>query len=233
MTAAQGWDFTATPRLVRLDPAVRGHRPTQTVTTDENGYAQFNGNPPSRRPRRRRSAAVGWVPGRPRCPNDDFRCEAKDETGSTQEITGKLTVSGGTASFELDPIGNEIVTCTVYNSYDYDPAIEITKVNDPAVIRGDLNPACAQVTSTYEVSNPGNTPLSQVGVTDDRCGRSPGAGHRPEPGRHQQERSARPADPGRSLGRVLDVHLHPVAERRRRRNRKVIQHHRPRRRPDR
>ena len=38
----------------------------------------------------------------------------------------------------LDPIGQEIVTCTVWNSFDYDPAIGITKINDPTAVRGDL-----------------------------------------------------------------------------------------------
>lgn len=173
---AEGWDFTTTPTVTPgsfdwiLPAGATG--PTQTVTTDENGYAQFQWEPTEQEATS--SAAIseavqpGYIPGRPGV-NDDFRCEAKDEAGTTREITGDLTVNGGTASFELDPIGNEIVTCSVYNSYDYDPAIEITKVNDPTVIRGDLDPA-AQVTSTYQVSNPGNTPLSQVGVTDDQCG---------------------------------------------------------------
>ena len=173
---APGWDFTTTPSVTPgsfdwvLPAGATG--PSQTVTTDENGYAQFQWEPTEQDATS--AAAVseavqaGYTPGRPGAGND-FRCEAKDEDNTTREITGDLTVSGGTASFTLDPIGNEIVTCTVYNSFDYDPAIEITKSNDPTVIRGDLDPA-AQVTSTYRVSNPGNTPLSQVGVSDDRCG---------------------------------------------------------------
>jgi LPXTG-motif cell wall-anchored protein len=173
---APGWDFTTTPTVTPgsfdwvLPAGATG--PSQTVRTDANGYAQFQWEPTEQNATSAATVSeavqAGYPPGRPGADND-FRCEAKDENNNTREITGDLTVSGGTASFTLDPIGNEIVTCTVYNSYDYEPAIDVTKVNDPTVIRGDLNPA-AQVTSTYQVGNPGNTPLNQVGVTDNQCG---------------------------------------------------------------
>ena len=78
-------------------------------------------------------------------------------------------------SFDIDPIGQEIVTCKVYNSFDYAPAIHLEKVNNPTEVRGDLadnpNPGDppATVTSSYTVTNPGNTPLASVHVTDDKC----------------------------------------------------------------
>src|SRR5262249_47625596 len=50
----------------------------------------------------------------------------------------------------------------------YQPAIAITKVNNPTAVRGDLTPP-AQVVSTYVVTNPGNDPLSAIQVTDNRC----------------------------------------------------------------
>jgi len=175
-TPAQGWDFTTTPTVTSgsfdwVQPA-GATGPAQTVPTDSNGYAQFQWEPTD--PAASSSAAIsealqsGYTAGRPGA-NNDFRCEAKDENNNTRVITGELTTAGANAAFGLDPIGNEIVTCTVYNSYDYAPAINITKVNDPTVVRGDLNPG-QEVTSTYQVTNPGNTPLSQVGVTDDQCG---------------------------------------------------------------
>ena len=42
-------------------------------------------------------------------------------------------------------------------------------MNAPTSLRGDLDPP-ATVTSDFEVTNPGNTPLANVSVTDDVCG---------------------------------------------------------------
>ena len=117
--------------------------------------------------------------GRPG-PDNDFTLRApgrgrqrSDESRETSPITGH-------PSFTLDPIGQEIVTCTVYNSFNYAPDIALTKVNSPTEVRGDLDPP-AHVTSTYRVTNPGNTPL--VGGHGDRrpCGPvAPGADQRPQ-----------------------------------------------------
>ena len=79
-------------------------------------------------------------------------------------------------TFDLDPIGQEIGTCKVYNSFDYRPAIHLEKVNTPPQVRGDLadNPKPgdppASVASDFTVTNPGNTPLSSVHVNDGDCG---------------------------------------------------------------
>ena len=65
-----------------------------------------------------------------------------------RSVSGELVTPGGSSSFSLSPsatpplnpaIGEEIVTCTVYNSYDYDSAIALTKVNTPTQVRGDLD----------------------------------------------------------------------------------------------
>ncbi len=170
---APGWDFTTTPTVpggfdwILPDTAPA---PAKTVTTDANGYAQFQWEPTD--PEATSTAAIGeavqdgFTPGRPG-PDNDYVCTAKDDQNNSRTITGELTETGQFA--EPLAIGNEIVTCDVYNSYDYRPAIQVTKVNDPTAVRGDLDPG-APVTSTYEVTNPGNTPLSQVGVTDNLCG---------------------------------------------------------------
>ena len=63
----------------------------------------------------------------------------------------------------------DIGTCTLRNSFNYAPAIHIEKVNNPTLVRGDLDPP-AQVTSSYVVTNPGNTALHGVTVIDDTCG---------------------------------------------------------------
>lgn len=171
---APGWAMTVTPSapggtfdwiLPDTVPAT-----SKTLDTDENGFAQFQWEPD---PPELDSAAhvaeapqPGYTPGRPG--GSDYRCELKDEDGNVRVVEGDFA-DPASPEFDLDPIGQEIVTCTVYNSYDYAPAITVTKVNDPTEARGDLNPP-AEVTSTFRVRNPGNTPLDSVTVTDDRCG---------------------------------------------------------------
>ena len=141
------------------------------MSTNSDGFAQFQWEPdPSDAGS---TAAVteavrpGFVPGRP---GEDYRCEAKDADGNTRTVSGELTASGSTAGFTLDPIGSEIVTCALYNSYSYAPRIELSKVNSPTEVRGDLTPPDT-VRSTYAVTNPVNTPLADITVTDDKCAR--------------------------------------------------------------
>ena len=67
----------------------------------------------------------------------------------------------------VDP--NQIITCVVFNSFNYAPAIALAKVNTPTQVRGDLSPPANTVTSTFTVTNPGNTPLAHVRVTDNKC----------------------------------------------------------------
>ncbi len=168
---APGWSMTATPSvpggtfswiLPDTTPAV-----SKTLVTDANGFAQFQWEPA---PPDSASAATvqeallpDFVAGRPAA--TDFRCELKDERGNVRVQEGEL-VNG---AFTLAPIGQEIVTCTVWNSFNYQPAIAIAKVNTPTEVRGDLEPP-ATVTSSYVVTNPGNTALTNVTVTDNTCG---------------------------------------------------------------
>ncbi|HEY5787247.1 MAG TPA: vWA domain-containing protein [Microlunatus sp.] len=170
-----GWDFEVTPTVTGgtfdwiLPSGATG--PSWTLTTNADGFAQFQWEPD---PADATSSALveeavdpGYVPGRPG-ENNDFHCEAKNADGDTRVIEGDLNVTGDTASFTLTPIEEEIVTCSVYNSFDYAPAIAITKVNTPTEVRGDLTPP-AEVRSTYAVTNPGNTPLDKITVVDDKC----------------------------------------------------------------
>lgn len=173
---APGWDVTVTPTVGGgfdwILPA-GATPPSATVTTSAAGFAQFQWEPIVQDAT---SAALveedlaphdDFAPGRPGADND-FRCEFKNAEGEIRVVTGELTEAGDTASFELTGIGNEIGTCSVYNSFDYDPQIELTKVNSPTSVRGDLAPP-AVVRSNYEVTNPGNTPLSNVTGRDDKC----------------------------------------------------------------
>lgn len=170
---ASGWDFT-------LTPTVRGGSfswvlPTgatgsdATVITNSDGFAPFQWDTD---PDTAQSDAhveedlqTGFIRGRPDA--DDWTCEIKDADGNTRTASGELS-AGGPPSFDLSGIGQEIVTCSVYNSFDYEPDINVTKVNDPTVVRGDLTPP-TPVTSTYEVTNPGNTPIGNITLVDDRC----------------------------------------------------------------
>jgi uncharacterized repeat protein (TIGR01451 family) len=166
---APGWNIQVTPTVPGgfswiLPPGASGT--SATLTTDTNGFAQFQWEPNDENATS--SAVVNetlkpdFTAGRPDA--DDFRCEFKNEAGKTRVVSGELV---GT-TFTLPQIGNEIGTCALYNSFNYAPEIALTKVNAPTAVRGDLDPP-ATVTSTYTVTNPGNTPLSNVTVTDDKC----------------------------------------------------------------
>jgi hypothetical protein len=182
---APGWDMTVTPRV----PGGTGftwilpnplQAASKTVSTNANGFAQFQWEPiPAEADSAagvRESLHVGYTAGRPG-PNNDFSCEFKDESGKVRTVTGELNMADpANPSFDLNPIGQEIGTCKVYNSFNYNPQIAITKTNAPTEVRGDLSPP-AKVTSSYVVTNPGNTPLANVVVTDDMCGNvTPGPG---------------------------------------------------------
>lgn len=171
---AGGWDMTVTPTVPGgfnwvLPQAATG--PSATVETSPTGFAQFQWEPIV--PDVLSGASVtevaqpGFTPGRPG-PANDFRCEFRNEFGGVREVAGELSVAAGEATFELTGIGNEIGTCSVYNSFVYAPGIAVTKVNSPTEVRGDLVPP-ASVTSSYAVTNTGNTPLSNLVMSDDRC----------------------------------------------------------------
>jgi hypothetical protein len=189
---AQGWDMTVTPRALPPGTGFNWILPnttpaaSKTVSTNANGFAQFQWEPipPASDPNAAIDSAAtvsealkgNHTPGRPG-PNNDFSCDLKDEDGNVRTVTGELNLTDpNNPSFDLNPIGQEIVTCKVYNSYNYAPAIHLAKVNTPTELRGDLadnpNPGDppASVTSNFTVTNPGNTPLSNVSVTDSECG---------------------------------------------------------------
>jgi len=172
---ASGWDMTATPTVPGGFDWILPTNATgasSTVSTSDDGFAQFQWEPTE--PDAVSSASVsealkaGYTAGRPGA-NNDYECDFRDSDGNVRSVEGELSTANGSATFGIPEIYAEIGTCTVYNSFNYAPAIQITKSNDPTVVRGDLDPGAA-VTSAYLVTNPGNTPLSNVTVTDDKCG---------------------------------------------------------------
>ena len=178
---ASGWDMTVAPTV----PTGTGFRwilpdtadaVSKTVSTDNNGFAQFQWEPVP--PEADSVATVSetlknnYTAGRPGN-NNDFTCALKNEDGDVRTISGDFA-DPVNPSFAIT-IRQEIVTCKVFNSFDYNPGIHLEKVNTPTEVRGDLadnpNPGDppATVTSNYTVTNTGNTPLSSVHVTDDKC----------------------------------------------------------------
>ena len=173
---APGWTMTVTPEVpdrhrVRLDPA--GHHAGRLQDADHRrqrlrpvpvGADPAGGGLARHRDRRPCSGVTPRAD--PTTTTSGASCATRTATCASRRASSPSPAR--TASFVLDPIGQEIVTCTVWNSFDYDPAIGITKVNDPTAVRGDITPP-ATVTSSYEVTNEGNTPLSNVRVIDDKC----------------------------------------------------------------
>ena len=115
----------------------------------------------------------GFTPGRPGADND-WTCNRKNDQGSLPSIGGELVSDGaGGFRFDLVPFNispQEIITCTIYNSFDYSGrAISLEKVDSPVQVRGDLGAPGSSVTSTFTVTNPGTSALRNVKVTDDKC----------------------------------------------------------------
>ena len=88
----------------------------------------------------------------------------KNIDGSAETIGGDFAV--GATSFELVVDAEQIITCAVYNSFVYAPGIHLEKVDSPTIVRGDLPAADRSVTSTYTVTNTGNTPLGGIDGSD-------------------------------------------------------------------
>lgn len=185
---APGWSITATPTvagggsyawiLPDTDSAERAQcgNPTnpndqapRTCATDSTGIASFQWEPD---PSDAATSAVvtetllpGYTAGQPDGP--DWQCNLKNNDGSVDVQSGEFGQPALGFTLLVDP--NQIITCSIWNSFNYAPQIELVKTDDPTQVRGDLPPPANTVTSTFTVTNPGNTPLSDVTVTDDRC----------------------------------------------------------------
>ena len=196
-TPAANWSITVTPTVTGgnfkwilpdgdTDPDVqtRCGAPSdpldglpRTCLTLDTGLANFQWEP---NPDTATSTATvverpqqGFTPGRPG-PDNDWTCNRKNDQGSLPSIGGELVSDGaGGFRFDLDPFNispQEIITCTIYNSFDYSGrAISLEKVDSPVQVRGDLGAPGSSVTSTFTVTNPGTSALRNVKVTDDKC----------------------------------------------------------------
>lgn len=143
--------------------------PSKTAETDADGRTVFQWRPTAQEP----SAVSLTVPlrgpyaaGRPAA--DDYSCSLRTAARDERTISGEVEVEDGMLRIGLDDIGRELVTCTLYSSYDPRPDIAL-RVSTPSTgVRGDLDPP-AQITSTLRVTNPGNVALSDITPTDAGC----------------------------------------------------------------
>ncbi len=180
---APDWDIRVTPSvtggtftwvLPDTDPAVLANcdatsPASRLCPTDGTGLVNFQWEPD---PETANTSAVveetlrsGWSAGRSN--GDDWRCTLKNEDGSEEIESGDLT--GSPPSFSLDVDPQQIITCNIYNSFEYNPGIELDKLDAPVQVRGDLGAPGSTVTSTFTVRNTGNAALSSVELVEDRC----------------------------------------------------------------
>ena len=112
------------------------------MTTNATGSPRSSGNRRRRVPTSDASVSEqlepSYIAGRPDGP--DWSCEFKDVDGNTRTVSGEFD-GRRQPVFGLTAIGEEIGTCTLWNSYNYEPEIAIEKVNAPTEVRGDLDPA--------------------------------------------------------------------------------------------
>ena len=165
----EGWSITvdpdvgtiANPPFEWVQPAGAPVAPA-TLQTDANGFVNFQWNPI---PPAATTVAHVSEEDRTNTTPEHWECQSKDEDGDVDTTSG--TLDAVTPTFDVTVGPQHIVTCTIWNDFDYDPGVNVEKTNDPTRVRGDGDGSV--VTSTYVVTNTGNTPLTPATGIDDRC----------------------------------------------------------------
>ncbi len=207
-TRPQGWDMTVTPTvpggtgfrwiLPNGAPATSKTRPPPTPTASPSSSGSRSSGSGLRG---HRGGGARDPATRRADPDATTTSSASSGTsdGNVRTVSGRASPTPERPSFDLDPIGQEIGTCKVYNSFDYAPGHRAHQGQH-------ARPRCAAtsthrptVTSTFVVTNPGNTPLGHVSAsTDDNCG--PVAPVPRDGSQRRRHRRRRLARPGRGRG---------------------------------
>ncbi len=193
----QGWNMTVQPTVNGgFDWILPDTTPASQKSdlTDVNGYSQFQWEP---RVRDTTSDALvsedvkaGYSSGRPGADND-WICEKRTPDDGNVEVVKGDFADPQNPRFNLSVGPRNIVTCSLYNSFQYRPGIALTKsvidavdVSGRPTVRGNADGW--NVKYRFEVENTGNTPLSGVTVADGKCDSKPtrtqGTGDRLQPG---------------------------------------------------
>ena len=164
-----GWSITASPAVATGNvPPFDWVVPTRpsgvpaTVLTNANGFANFQWDP---LPPDRTSVVTVTEQDTTTTTPLDWSCRVKLPDGTVIESGG--TLDPVTPAFDVTVGPENFATCTIRNSFDYAPGVQIIKTNTPSRVRGDG--AGTPVTSTYVVTNTGNTPLAPISGVDDKC----------------------------------------------------------------
>lgn len=192
-----GWNMTVKPTvnggfnwvLPDTTPAAQ-----KSEATDVNGYAQFQWEPKvhstTSDAQVTEEVKAGYTSGRPGT-NNDWICEKRTPDSATVETVKGDFADPQNPQFNISLTSRNIVTCSLYNSFQYRPGIALTKSVIDAVdvagkptVRGNADGW--NVTYRFVVENTGNTPLSGVNVADGKCDvkptRTQGSGERLQPG---------------------------------------------------
>ncbi len=164
-----GWDITASPAITTGNvPPFEWVVPTSaagvpaTVATNADGFANFQWDP---LPPDRVSVVTVTEEDTADTTPLDWSCRVKLPNGTVIDSAGTLDPVNPTFDVTIGP--QNFGTCTIRNSFDYAPGLNVVKTNTPNRIRGD-GPGTL-VTSTYVVTNTGNTPLAPIDGVDDKC----------------------------------------------------------------
>ena len=135
-----GWDITAArtsrpptipPFEWVLPPSGAAGAPA-TLTTDANGFVNFQWDP---LPPDRLSVVTVTEEDTADTTPLDWSCRVKLPDGTFIDSTGTLDPVNPTFDVTVGP--ENFATCTIRNSFDYDPGISVIKTNTPTRIRGD------------------------------------------------------------------------------------------------
>jgi uncharacterized repeat protein (TIGR01451 family) len=166
---APGWDITVDPGVPGdsfrwIQP--RGAPVPQTVTTNNNGFANFQWEPD---PPTLSSDATVTEELQPNFVGGPATCEILPPEGEAEFL--QFPDSSEPLSVPVGP--QDIVTCALHNNFDYQPGIDLVKTPDPTVVRGDDDDGDGErgnpVTYTGVVTNTGNTPLVLSEGDDSNC----------------------------------------------------------------